>query len=287
MFGFLKKRSAATLPSIDPLHEMTVRDLITREIHVRADTLDVKARSVESVLATEKPVAVFDMRRYEIIDEVLLLDGVELPRQLPMLENHMRGSLDTHLGSIRNIRVETNVKLADGTSIERALVGRLFFADGLERAEQAWKLVQQGHLTDLSTGNQAIEAVTIEAGESAMVNGRTYTAGIRPLQITQRWRPREGSLTSVGADSDSRIRHQHGAKPMKRINGGKLGELAADQTNNKRTFSQIELELREASGLSDSDLAAVINGQRSEVTDEQLRGLAAVLDVKPDTLLAK
>ena len=172
----------------------TTREMLAREMHLRAETVNVEERSVEAVIATENRVTVMDLSRFEVIDEILLMDGVEVPRQIPLLENHQRESLDTHLGSIRNIRV-------DG----RQLIGRLYLAD-TPQAEEAWQLVRQGHLTDVSTGNRALSAVMIEPGETQEVNGRQYTAGNRPLQITTRWTPREGSLTSIGADSAATVR---------------------------------------------------------------------------------
>lgn len=181
----------------DP-HTQT-RDLTARTLQLRSETLDVENRSVEAVLATENPVQVLDLRSYEIIDEVLVMRGAELPAQLPLLESHMRFALDTVLGSVRDLRI-------DGDK----LIGRLIFAEGDERAEMAWNKVRQGHLTDVSVGYRSTNFVDIPAGKTQSVSGRSYTARERTLRISTNWTGRELSLVPIGADPASKIRETSG-----------------------------------------------------------------------------
>jgi hypothetical protein len=178
------------------------RDMSSRSISLRAATLNEADRSVEAVLSTDQPVAVMDWNRYEVIDEVLLADGGDYPRQMPLLECHARYSLDNVLGSVRDIR-------RDGNN----WVGRLFFAKDNERADQAWDLVRQGHVTDVSIGYRSTKFTDIPAGQSGAVNGKTYTAtGERGLRVTTAYSAKEGSLVPIGADSKAKVRGE-GALP--------------------------------------------------------------------------
>ncbi len=178
--------------------------LSTRSIQLRAATIDEEQRSVEAAISTENPVEVWDWKRGELVDEVLLNSGVELPRQLPLLEAHNRWSLDDVLGSIRNLRPE-----------ETAIVGRLFFAHDDERADKAWNKVRQGHVTDVSVGYRIYESTTIEPGQTATVASRKFTAGNRAMKIATRWTAKEGSLLAIGADQGSKIREETSPQAQK------------------------------------------------------------------------
>jgi hypothetical protein len=183
--------------------------LVLRGFTLRAvpDTIDDAARSVEAVIATETPAVVFDPGRWAAIDEVLRMDGAELPSQMPLLETHDRTTIDAVLGSIRQLRFEGE-----------KLVGRLVFATGDARAEAAWNKVRQGHVTDVSVGYRVDGFEDLEPGQSKEVAGRKYTANQRTLRITRRWTPREGSLVAVGADPRAKMRHEHGPENVSRAN---------------------------------------------------------------------
>ena len=171
------------------------RDITTRGFQVRAQTVNEEERSVEATISTDAPVEVWDWRRGETIDEVLLATGAQLPEQMPMLANHDRWSLDSVLGSIRNLRV-------DGGSI----VGRLLFAKDDTDADKAWNKVRQSHIVDVSVGYRVNEAVEIAPGQSAIVSGRSFTASKRALRVATNWTPKEGSLVPIGADQAAKIR---------------------------------------------------------------------------------
>src|SRR5574343_218069 len=81
------------------------------------------------------------------------------------------------LGSTRELRVE------GGT-----LVGRNYFS---KRAEDAWEKVREGHITDNSVGYRVTNYTDIQPGQSAVINGKTYTAGNRVLRISTEWAPYE------------------------------------------------------------------------------------------------
>ncbi len=169
-------------------------ELIQRSLTLRAASIDEKGRTVECTLATENKTRVFDPGVGRI-DEILLAGGGDFPKQMPLLAVHDRYSLDSVLGSVRDIRREGN-----------AWVGRLFFA-GSPAAEAAWQMVGEGHLTDVSVGYRAVEGVVIEPGRSANVSGTNYSSSSdAPLRITTRWQPRECSLVPVGADPATKVR---------------------------------------------------------------------------------
>ncbi|KKM86703.1 hypothetical protein LCGC14_1276310 [marine sediment metagenome] len=170
-------------------------DFTTRGFHVGAESANDDTRSVEAVIATDTPVAVYDYRSGEMIDEVLRMDGVEVDEQVPMLANHSRWSLDDVYGSTREINTAAH-----------ELRGRLYFAEGDEGVERAWQKVRGGHIRDVSVGYRAEKYTDIRPGQTAVVNGQTYRAKGRTLRITTRWTLREVSLVPIGADSHSKIR---------------------------------------------------------------------------------
>jgi hypothetical protein len=181
--GGIKKRS-------------TKETLSYRTITIRADdsgpeTLDEESRSFEITLATETPVDVLDFERFEIVPEVLLMSGAELPksRQIPLLDSHNRFGASSVLGSIRGL------KISNGD-----LVGRAHFSS-IET--DTWTKAREGHLTDFSAGYKPIKSHWIPEGESFSYRGKTYNG---PLRLTQRWKIREGSVVAIGADELAKAR---------------------------------------------------------------------------------
>lgn len=167
----------------------------------RASSVNVDKRTVEAVLATENPVQVVDWSRWEMIDEILLMDGYQAPagRQVPMLDNHSRYETSDVIGSVREIRREG-----------AQLIGTLVFSS-LERADKAWTLVREGHLTDVSAGYRVMaeESVFVNPGEETIINGRSFkNDGTRTLVIRKKWSLKEVSTTPIGADEASKMRSE-------------------------------------------------------------------------------
>ena len=156
-------------------------------------TLDEAARSVEFTAATEQPVMVMDWERWDIVPEVLRVDGVVLPEsgQVPLLNTHSRDRVGDMLGSFRDFRVEGG-----------QLVGRAFFANTPD-SEQAFALVRDGHLTDVSVGYEVLASTWVEDGATVMVEGVEYTG---PVRVTTNWRLFEVSLCPIGADDKAKAR---------------------------------------------------------------------------------
>lgn len=175
------------------------RDLTSRSMTLRAATINEAERSVEAVIATDTAVEVRDWSEPDAtVEEILLLTGQTPPAQMPLLANHSRWSLDDQLGSVRGIRTEGNT-----------LVGRLFLAsspDPNSPEERAWRMIQQGHQQDVSIGYRVTAATKIPAGTTAVINGRSFTAGKRTLRVGTAWELRECSLVPIGADRNAKLR---------------------------------------------------------------------------------
>jgi HK97 family phage major capsid protein len=157
-------------------------------------TYSPEKRSVDVIVASDSPATILDYDRWEFIDEILLMDGMELPEgrsQVPALDSHNRWETDRVLGSLTGFKTVENRKEAV-----------LSFAS-TERAKTAETLVKEGHLTDLSVGYKALESIYVPQNESTIVNGRTFKG---PIKVTKRWLLRETSLTAIGADSNAIIR---------------------------------------------------------------------------------
>lgn len=229
------------------------RDLTTRALQLRAATVKQEERSVEAILSTEMQVEVYDWRRGEVVDEVLLVSGAQLPAQMPLLANHSRYSLDDVLGSIRGIKPDSG-----------QIVGRLHFAAD-EMAERAWQKVRAGHITDVSVGYRVTEATEIAPGQMAVVAGQSYTAGKRTLRVATKWQPKEVSLVPIGADQAAKIRED--SQPL----------VTKDPTMNRRLRAYLEtIGLRREA--TDAEAQAYL-AQLSP--DQRARADAAAADPPP------
>ena len=164
-------------------------------------SLDLEGRSVEVVAATESPVTVFDYERFEPVDEVLLMAGLQLPesRQLPLLDAHSRHSTSNVIGSVRALKV------AGGQ-----LIGRAHFSSSPE-VEPVWTRVREGHLTDFSIGYRVLESVWIPANQNQKIGNRTFSG---PVRVSTAWEAKELSAVPIGADKDAKARSERNYQIM-------------------------------------------------------------------------
>ncbi|MEP3480771.1 MAG: Mu-like prophage major head subunit gpT family protein [Fuerstiella sp.] len=169
----------------------------TRQFQCRNETWNEEARTVEAVIATEAPVMVYDWRSEQMVQEVLRMDLITMPEgsQIVLLDSHARWSLDTVLGSIRDIRSEGS-----------DLIGTLHFVEGDPDVDKVVRKVAQGHIRDISVGYRVRAYEQVRRGETLMIRGVEYTAETHRMLIAVDWEPHEGSLTAVGADSNSKLR---------------------------------------------------------------------------------
>lgn len=206
-----------------PQHNPTPpADLTTRSLSLRLSSdgapasLDAEARSVEVVCSTESPVSVIDWERYEVVDEVLLMSGCEMPaaRQIPLLNSHYRGDISSVLGSCRDLRIEGG-----------ELIGRAHYSAADPVAEQAWQKTREGHLTDYSIGYRVIESTWIPEGQSQTIAGRSFRG---PVKVATKWKVRELSTCPIGADELAKARAA--AQPINPIREEKPMPEKAEQT---------------------------------------------------------
>ena len=175
------------------------RDILHHTIQLRAATADDEHRTVEAVVTSEQPVIVMDRRTYELIEEVLLCDGCELPERAPLLESHDRWNIDAVLGSVRQFKREPG-----------AISAQLQFMKGDERSERIWPKVREGHLDSVSIGYRVGTDgyVDIAPGKTHSVNGRSFTAKDLTLRVATKWEIHEVSMVVIPADSTAKVREE-------------------------------------------------------------------------------
>ncbi len=186
------------------------RDLTARSYAMRTSTLDAAKRTVEAVLSTEDPVRVFDLRSWTIIREILLIEGMRVPTQVPLLDSHNRDSIKQQLGSTRSIRIEKG-----------QLIGTRHLSTVAD-AEEAFTKIREGHLTDGSIGYRVTGFRDLKPGESYDHGTRKFeNTGADTLRISHDWTLMEDSLTPIGADPAAKVREE--AKPNAGTAGIKTG----------------------------------------------------------------
>ena len=195
---------------------------------------------------TEQPAQVWDWERFDIVDEVLRMDGVVLPKsgQVPLLDSHSRYSVGDILGSAKDfdfgerdghVSLETLVRFADDPA-----------------SQSAFAKVQGGHLTDMSVGYRSLESTWVPEGERAVIQGREYTG---PVKVATRWELKEVSLTPIGADSLAKVRSEY-QQQMRQAQAGRTNPTTE------------EPKMSEEQKLTAEDLG---RAQKEAITQERTR----------------
>lgn len=220
-------------------------DLLFRMAQIVRDDIDRENRSFPIVLATETPVTTYDTSRMEMVEEVLRLDGMEVPNQIPMVDSHARGSVVSVLGSIRDFQI------SDGR-----LIGRAYFAsDPVSR--ETFEKYADGHLTDFSVGAGTLERV---------YEGRT--------KYVTRSKLIEGSAVVVGADRNAKAMvalraYREPNELREEIMDAKLKELLvkrglADDASDKEILEFVERELsKDEPGITAKDALDVVRALKN------------------------
>lgn len=161
---------------------------------VKPETMDEKTRSVEVVGATENPSMVWDPQRYEVVNEVLVMSGCQIPDtgQIPMTVDHER-SASAVIGSFCDMRIEND-----------ELVGKAVFSSSPD-SQPFYIKVREGHLNRFSITYPADgrKSIFVEDGATAVINGKSYTG---PLLVTQSWQPKSLGLVLYAADDQAKAR---------------------------------------------------------------------------------
>lgn len=187
----------------EPLLQMMTRD----SIGIREGTFDDESRTVDATLASEAStlVAVEDHRgRKRAVEEVLLMSGIALPEQVPLLDSHDMTTVQKVLGSIRNFRIHSDISVKAGEPRIRGLDGQVSFTKQPE-GESAFQKYKEGHLRDVSIGYLPVERKVLRRGQVLEIEGRTFTG---PKIIVTKWKLKEGSVLPMGADSRTRLRNE-------------------------------------------------------------------------------
>ena len=172
-------------------------DITLRAYGLSFKTFDEKTRSIEAVLATGARVLVFDMGRWEVLEEILLMDGVRFAKQVPYTDTHDRSTIAKMLGSTRDMRIEGN-----------ELIGRNYCANTPE-GDRALSLIRDRHLQDNSVSYSVDKFERIGPGESKEVDGKRYRAGKKyALRIAQKWTVKGNAACSIGADRRAKNRSE-------------------------------------------------------------------------------
>ena len=168
---------------------------------------------VTAVITSEKACEVVDWERWELVNEMLLMDGCVMPetKQIPLLDSHQRFQISNIKGSVRNLRIE-------GTD----LVGDVHFDT---EAKNEIRLVKDGHLTDLSAGYRISPDETVEIPPQkevqVVLNGKIINIKNNDMKkrllARTKWWIKEGSLVAIGADDTAKFRSELQDKNPPRI----------------------------------------------------------------------
>jgi phage head maturation protease len=206
-------------------------DVITRAATLVPNSLNEQSRSVTATLTTEDPVPIYDWRSDRVVLEVLMVDGATFDPQTPLLRDHRQYSVDAILGSVTDARAEND-----------ELVGVVTFGEDLDPGSEAiWKRVKQGHLRRVSVGYGYTTAdyVTIPAGRSQEVNGRTFNAPKdRDLRVVFRWSLREVSVVVIPADKRAQMRAAQNASATNPTTAQQTNQQASQQVGTPGIDSQ-------------------------------------------------
>lgn len=242
-------------------------EILHRSFSLRLDSgkrpasLNEGARTVEVVAATEAPCPVFDYKTWETWLEILPVKRAKLPNKSPLLDAHNRWSTADIIGSSKGWRVEGEEIIAVA---EFATV---------KKAETAFQLLREGHLTDVSIGYRVNKYLRIEKDETHEVDGKSYDG---PVLIALDWEIKELSFCPIGADADAKARALEGHKQQEESNmnewlkrmAAKLG-LSEDATEEQvREAVETEIAKREDAGEDFAELVEPKDGKRAEPDDD-------------------
>ena len=171
------------------------------------------------VIATENPVRRYDEESGLVVNEVLLMEGMELRGgrdQVPIVDSHDDTTVRNILGSIQRIRIDQ----ANGE-----LYGVPMFASDPD-AQTIQARMNEGHITDFSITAQPLESIFVPSGKSFTTTRGAVIDG--PAIIHKRWQPHNASICATGADEYSTVRRSYTDlnRKVKRMDEALLSQLS-------------------------------------------------------------
>lgn len=230
---------------------MPETNLTTRKMAVAPSgpaTLDEQARTVDAVMTTEAPAKVVDWERWELVDEILILDGASYAKQLPLLNSHDRSGVEQVLGSVRDIR-------RDGDT----LVGTVHFSS-VPEAGSALTKVREGHLTDFSIGYTVQESVWVSEGQSYALNGKSYDG---PVKLSTKFEIKELSICPIGADKLAKARAAANLQPLEAVMPKDIEGRSPEATPTPAPVAPIDLDAIRKDAADEAARMVAENNKRS------------------------
>jgi hypothetical protein len=182
------------------LPPLPATSLVMRQVDV--------SRPTRAVVATENPVRRYDEQTDQVVNEVLLMDGIEFRGgrdQMPIVDSHDDTTVRNILGSIQRLQVDHGSGELYGVPV--------FASDPDAQTIQA--RMQEGHITDFSITAQPLESLFVPKGQSYTTNRGAVIEG--PAIIHTRWQPHNASICATGADEYSTVRRSYTDLNRKRI----------------------------------------------------------------------
>lgn len=173
-----------------------------------------------AVIATENPIQRWDEESKQVVNEVLLMDGIVYRGgrdQIPIVDSHNDKTVRNIFGSIQHMRVDA----ANGE-----LYGVPVFASD-EEAQKIATRMAEGHITDFSITGQPLETLFVQRGQSYTTSRGMVIDG--PALIHTKWQPQNASICATGADEQSTVRRSYTDLNRKviRMNPELLAKLSA------------------------------------------------------------
>lgn len=153
-----------------------------------------------AVIATENPIQRWDEQTQQVVNEVLLMDGIVWRGgrdQIPIVDSHNDKTVRNIFGSIQQMRVDTS---------NGELYGVPVFASDVE-SQTIMQRMAEGHITDFSITGQPIETIFVARGQSYTTNRGVVIDG--PALIHTKWQPQNASICATGADEQSTVRRSY------------------------------------------------------------------------------
>lgn len=258
--------------------------LTIRSAAVGAASYDAEARTIRAVATTEAPTQVIDWERWELVDEVLRMDGMRMPEtgQVPLLDSHNRSRVGDVIGSAKSFS-DADVS---GFAAKECTVS---FAD-TDAGRDAECKYRDGHITDFSIGYRVTDATYIPDNEKQVIGGVEYAG---PVRVATQWELKELSATPIGADEYAKARnYNHGDIAMKDKDPKKVEAPAQSETRTEQVgidpaeARKIAAQAVEAERKRSADIHDAVRmiGLDSSVADELVASGCSVDEARAQVL---